>query len=149
MLTKMDEEKADKMFNKIMKSLPLDDSDYFREGCTTILNNYMAALKRCHTILKSLQKDGRKFYRDLEFGPSQHGQPGLQFICFEEDNPPYWVPPPENIAWRRLSDICPEDKSPHFLLSGADSGDVIQGNIGDCWLISGMSVLANEDSYIR
>jgi hypothetical protein len=29
------------------------------------------------------------------------------------------------------------------------SGDVIQGTIGDCWFISSMSIIAQDDKYLR
>lgn len=39
-------------------------------------------------------------------------------------------------------------KEPKFLDEGAKTNDVIQGEIGDCWLIGAFSVLATQDKYI-
>ncbi len=37
---------------------------------------------------------------------------------------------------------------PQFVDDGAASNDCIQGNLGDCWLISAMSVLATRDELL-
>lgn len=36
-----------------------------------------------------------------------------------------------------------------FIIEGAQSSDVKQGMLGDCWLISALSLIASEDDYIR
>ncbi len=42
-----------------------------------------------------------------------------------------------------------KSKRPEFIDAGADTNDVIQGAIGDCWFIGALSVLATEDELIR
>ncbi len=36
-----------------------------------------------------------------------------------------------------------------FIIDGASANDVKQGKIGDCWLISALSVLATRDELLR
>ena len=52
------------------------------------------------------------------------------------------------MRWLRLNQIS-QKKRPEFIDDGAETNDVIQGAIGDCWFIGAMSVLATEDAYIR
>ena len=138
------------MFNDIMRGIGLSDTDFFRPGCTTILNSSMACLKQCHEILRKMKREGKKRFIDLEFGPEESEDPGLAFICEDPESPPYWVTNIENIVWATINEITQEGRKPYFLSDGADSGDVIQGQLGDCWFIGALSVLAsNNDAYIR
>jgi len=52
------------------------------------------------------------------------------------------------MTWLRLNQIS-RKKRPEFIDDGAETNDVIQGAIGDCWFIGALSVLATEDAYIR
>lgn len=52
------------------------------------------------------------------------------------------------MVWLRPHEFSPDVK-PQFLDDGAETGDVIQGAIGDCWFIGALSVLATQDQYIR
>ena len=52
------------------------------------------------------------------------------------------------MIWLRPEEIS-LSKKPEFVDDGADTNDVIQGAIGDCWFIGALSVLATEDELIR
>ena len=52
------------------------------------------------------------------------------------------------MRWLRPNQIS-QKKRPEFIDDGAETNDVIQGAIGDCWFIGALSVLATEDAYIR
>lgn len=45
-----------------------------------------------------------------------------------------------NIVWKRPKEIC---DAPKLFVEGANSGDVTQGSLGNCWFVAAMSCLAN------
>ena len=47
--------------------------------------------------------------------------------------------------WKRAKEIC---NDPAFFVEGCDPGDVIQGKIGDCWLLSAFSILATQKDLL-
>jgi Calpain family cysteine protease len=52
-------------------------------------------------------------------------------------------PKPADLAWKRL--MTDKGKPPKLWVDGATSSDPKQGQIGDCWLISALSLLATRD----
>jgi len=57
-------------------------------------------------------------------------------------------PLPANIIWRNMHEIVGKNKHPKFLQNGISATDVVQGELGDCWLISAMSSLASRDNLL-
>ena len=58
---------------------------------------------------------------------------------------------PEDVEWTYIDDLVKERGLPDggkFLLGSANPSDCRQGELGDCWLISALSVLANRDELI-
>lgn len=60
-----------------------------------------------------------------------------------------WIgcPQPRDIVWLRPKDFA-EGKT-RFIKGGAAANDVVQGQIGDCWLVAAMSALASRDTLVR
>jgi hypothetical protein len=51
-----------------------------------------------------------------------------------------------NVVWNRASEMKdPDGKSYSLFTDGVDVNDVIQGTIGDCYFLSAMAVLSNDD----
>lgn len=108
----------------------------------TILNNPFMAFKTALELIEELRTENGLF-EDPEFGPLSEDPLGHHSIYFEDVEP--GMVDPEDVIWIRSKQICTEGES-CFLNDGAQSNDVIQGAIGDCWFISALSILAADDS---
>jgi len=100
-LLDFDPDEAQKHFHQIMKSITITKKDYFREGCTTILNSNMTALKRCYELLEDMHKKKEKRFTDPDFGGQGPEDTGLSSIINDVDCVPYWVTDPDNLRWVR------------------------------------------------
>jgi len=92
-----------------------------------------------------MRKKGKKYFEDPDFGPKYKGDTAQDSIYFGDI--PKGYPLPKNMEWFRPHEIC--SKSPEFVDDGADTNDVIQGALGDCWFIGALSVLATNDKLLR
>ena len=83
-------------------------------------------------------------WKDSDFGVSDQDPLGERSVYYDQVTP--GGVPPEDIIWLRTTQISKE-QTPKFLDKGAQSNDVIQGYLGDCWLIGAFSVLATNDQH--
>lgn len=128
-----------------MDSIKINPETDFFKGQSTILNNKFAALKTAHEFVKNIQNTGRAFI-DPEWGPNKDDPKGMKAIVMD---PPYSGAPDEDeVNWLHLKEICP-GKPPKFVKQNAESSDVLQGYLGDCWLIGALSVVAAHDELLR
>ena len=93
-----------------------------------------------------MRKKGKTLFEDPDFGPKYKGDTAQNSIYM--DGVPKGYPDPENMVWCRPHEIS-QKKRPEFIDNGADTNDVIQGALGDCWFIGALSVLATEDKLLR
>ena len=128
----------------------MKDEDYYRNKTPfrkkTILNSDMACLRRCEDLLREMREKGKTLFEDPDFGPKtkiDHAQDSIYF-----STPPSDCPNPNEIKWLRPKTLS-KDRKPEFIDAGAETNDVMQGALGDCWFIGAMSVLASHDEYIR
>lgn len=40
-------------------------------------------------------------------------------------------------------------ENPQFIIGGADAGDIIQGSLGDCWLLSALATMSTSKGLIE
>ena len=124
----------------------IKDEDYFINNnikYQTILNNEDAALKKCELIYNSIP-EGQSF-EDPEFGSSSTDGGRMNKKSLYGDGPIGSINP-NQIEWYSIGEISEEAK---FFDDGAESNDVCQGGLGDCWFISALSVLATKDYLLR
>lgn len=135
--------KTQKKLSQNLKSFKLTKKHYFR-GHPTILTCPIAALKKTLEITQNLSKTKKK-YEDLDFGPNEEDNYGSRAIYPEAPISGY--PDPETLAWLRPEEISKE-QNPVFMDNGAESNDVIQGYLGDCWFIGALSIIATNDELL-
>ncbi|KAL1526664.1 hypothetical protein AB1Y20_015368 [Prymnesium parvum] len=60
------------------------------------------------------------------------------------DDPPAGHPAPETVRWLRPHELCQVAgvDAPRLFVDSSSSSDVVQGALGDCWLLSALAVVA-------
>eukprot|EP01063_Lacrimia_lanifica_P007634 TRINITY_DN14908_c0_g1_i1.p1 TRINITY_DN14908_c0_g1~~TRINITY_DN14908_c0_g1_i1.p1 ORF type:complete len:449 (+),score=105.36 TRINITY_DN14908_c0_g1_i1:61-1407(+) len=103
------------------------------ECIAVLLGTVCINLKACCCGLWSCFPCCSKQYTDKEFPPSAE--------CLEDG---------KDVEWQRLDDVCRDWGGKPQLFEGViDAGDVSQGGIGDCWLMSAIASLAEYPDMIR
>jgi hypothetical protein len=95
--------------------------------------------------------EGKK-WKDPDFGATPNDKTGALSIYYDGTTPPGYIAI-EEITWELpevylKNEDCP-NPNPKFVLGDSSSNEVKQGNLGNCWFISAMSVLASQDDLIR
>jgi hypothetical protein len=127
------------------------EKDYFKrdtgEIVETILNSEAAAIKKCEEIFNSLSS-GESFI-DKDFGSSKDN-PDLNKYSLYTNGIPYnnRAIDPKLVEWYPITQLATMG-DPKFIDDGAESNDVMQGALGDCWFISALSVIASNDYLLR
>ena len=85
---------------------------------------------------------------DQDFGPMRKSDiDRSKFSLYKYGEvPKKGLPEPIEVDWVFADTIS--NQTPQFVDDGCASNDCVQGNLGDCWLISAMSVLAERDELL-
>lgn len=89
-------------------------------------------------------------YFDPDFGPKRKSdEQGCRFAMYKTGEiPRKGYADPLKVDWVFAEELCDPGEVPQFVDDGVASSDCIQGNLGDCWLISAMSVLDTRDELL-
>lgn len=113
-----------------------------KDTYTTILLSEEAALKKCEELFNDPKT---KVFTDAEFGFSEENKSLNKKSLYFGETPKGQVSP-DCIEWNRMNEIS---ENPVFIDEGAMANDVMQGALGDCWLISALSIIATKDHLLR
>ncbi|KAH7322212.1 hypothetical protein B0J17DRAFT_683969 [Rhizoctonia solani] len=108
------------------------------------------ARERCHRKVEAIIRDCRARncrYRDIEFdleGDKERCLYGLNAPKYDPEND--ILPPPGPADVLRVTQIFEE---PEFFIDGANSSDVAQGYLGNCWFMSAVSTVATSEGLIN
>jgi hypothetical protein len=127
----------------------MEDDDYFM-GCATMLTSEKSALATCRRLLKECKTKKITKWQDPDFGPKDSSDlDGLAHSLYpggKIPSPGYIEP--KDVDWMWSEDRLKPGEHLKFIEGGAAAADCIQGDLGDCWLISALSVCANRDELI-
>lgn len=83
-------------------------------------------------LIKEHQESGQKF-TDTEFPPDQSSIGDVEDLKM-------------TATWKRIPDVI---KNPEFISNKIDSSDILQGSLGDCYFLSAISALAENDFRVK
>ena len=89
-----------------------------------------------------------EYFKDPDFGPQENdrGRGNRKSILGERGSDSIFRLDTKEIDWYRIKDI---NENATFFYDGVELNDVIQGNLGDYWFISALSVIATKDYLLR
>lgn len=136
------------------KEYKLTKQDYFN-NCKTMLMSEKAALAKCSQIWQ-FYKEKRLLgstakYIDKDWGPQRKSDlDRCKFALYKNGEAPgKGYADPRDVEFVYVDELInTPGVIPQFIDDGASSNDCKQGHIGDCWLISAMSSLANRDELL-
>ena len=76
----------------------------------------------------------------MEFDLENDKMRCLKGLSYSEEDAP---PPPAVLRVTQIFD------NPQFVIDGADAIDIIQGSLGDCWLLSALSTMSTSKGLIE
>ena len=115
-----------------------------------MLTSEKAALARVRMIYKDLKKRKVQKFLDVDFGPKDKNDfVRNKLSLYTDGNPPQkGYVTPEEIEWVYYDELCTPGEKLQFVDDGPSSNDCKQGDLGDCWFISALGVIANRDELL-
>ena len=116
-----------------------------------MLTSEKAALAKVEQIYNELKAKNNKHYIDPHFGPDPNKKidyNGHNCCLYKTGEVPQkGYVEPDDIEWVFAEELSKE--TPQFIDNKPTTDDCKQGEIGDCWFISALSVLVERDELLR
>ncbi|KAJ6520702.1 hypothetical protein DFH09DRAFT_1426882 [Mycena vulgaris] len=103
------------------------------------------ALEECKATVSRIAKECRaknRKFRDIEFDLENDREACLYGLS-PISNVQYPHGPPDV---RRVNQIF---ETPQFFVDGANSNDIVQGQLGDCWFLSALATMSTADGLVE
>eukprot|EP00736_Rhodelphis_marinus_P002744 Rmarinus@m.9918 len=98
-------------------------------------------------IVRKIRKEKGKKFVDVKWELST--QNGAAQLFRDPMNPYQGHMPPEMVEYLRPDEFCPDPEGYEIFKDGIEPGDVIQGQLGDCWLLGALSVLGTRPKLLE
>ena len=125
------------------------EADYFM-NCPTMLKSEKAALAVCRQLYKECKRNKVVKWQDPDFGPKndKDAEGNAKSLYPNGEIPQKGYIEPEKVKWMWSDDRCDAGNESRFVMKGTSGNECKQGDLGDCWFISALSIVANRDELI-
>ncbi|KAJ6467998.1 hypothetical protein C8R47DRAFT_1152164 [Mycena vitilis] len=107
-----------------------------------VTNELETALRKCKALVERIAKDCRaknRRFRDVEFDLENDRERCLFGLSKEN----------RELAPSDVQRVTKIFSNPSFFIDGADSNDLVQGRLGDCWFLSALSTMTTAKGLME
>ncbi|EIN13517.1 cysteine proteinase [Punctularia strigosozonata HHB-11173 SS5] len=134
---------ADEVLRMVRTEWPQEFDQKPERAGLLITDELAKATKRCRTKVERIAKECRKRnrrFRDIEFDIEEDRARCLHDLTLSDED----GLKPSDV--QRVSEIF---RNPAFFIDGATSGDIVQGNLGNCWFLSALATVSTIPELIE
>jgi hypothetical protein len=132
----------------------INEDDFFKRPdgniVGSILNNELAAIKKCEELCSILSENEEYF--DLDFGDKihDHGTLGRKSLYFDGKASKDTANniKVDSISWYKTRLLCP-GKKPVFLDNVASNCEILKGALKNNWFLSALQIISSKDHLLK